>query len=195
MPAVKLTLEQEEELMRRARSGDGEAFGCIYDACHDFLYSAVIYPRVGDAETAEEILQDTFLLALKKIQSFEWRGKSVVAWLHKIAMNKVMEWSASRRKAPVYDDAIIGLVHDERFQPEAQVLLEDYQKRLGAKIGDILTEIPERYKQAIEMRLKEERSREACAEAMGITVGTYDVLFFRACRAFRKAYKEKYGKI
>jgi len=195
MPARKLTLEQEEELMRRARDGDGEAFGCIYDACRDFLYSAVIYPRVGDSDAAEEILQETFLLALKKIQSFEWRGKSVFAWLHKIAMNKVLEWSASRRKAPVDDDTFLAFFPDVRFQPEEQVILEDYQARLRVKIEKVLGSIPERYRQAINMRLKEEKSREACAEALSVAVGTFDVVFFRACRAFREAYSKKYGKI
>ena len=46
----------------------------------------------------------------------------------------------------------------------------------------------DRYRTAIEMRLIQELSREECAKQLAITVGTFDVLLFRAVRAFRKQF-------
>ena len=47
-----------------------------------------------------------------------------------------------------------------------------------------------RYAQAIRLRLCEERPRAECAATLGVSVETFDVLLFRAVRAFRKAYGE-----
>lgn len=189
----RLTLEEEESLVRRAIGGDGEAFGRIFDCTRSFLYSAVIYPRVGSAEAAEEIMQETYLLALKKLPGFEWRGRRIAAWLQSIAMNKVLEWFAKRKKEPVGDESFLDFTPDRSFQPEETVILNDYRMELRGRIDETLERINERYRRAIEMRLMKKRSREACAKELGVTVGTFDVVFLRACRAFRKAYREKYG--
>ena len=37
-------------------------------------------------------------------------------------------------------------------------------------------------------RLLEDRDREECAQAMGVTVGNFDVILHRATKAFRKVY-------
>ena len=47
-----------------------------------------------------------------------------------------------------------------------------------------------RYAEAIKLRLAEERPRTDCAVALGVSVETFDVLLFRAVRAFRKAFGE-----
>jgi RNA polymerase sigma-70 factor (ECF subfamily) len=52
-------------------------------------------------------------------------------------------------------------------------------------------QLQERYRQAIELRLVQELSREECAKRLGVTIGTFDVLLFRAVRAFRKHFGEK----
>lgn len=193
MAVERLTLEEEEALVRRAIGGDGEAFGQIFDCTRNFLYAAVIFPRVGSAEAAEEVLQETYLLALKKMPGFEWRGKRIAAWLQSIAMNKVMEWIAKRRKEPMGDEGFLNFTPDRSFQPEDTVVLEDYRSELRGRIDDVLERINERYRRAIELRLVRKRSREVCAKELGVTVGTFDVVFLRACRAFRKVYREKYG--
>ena len=59
------------------------------------------------------------------------------------------------------------------------------------RIDDALAKISERYQLAIRLRLIEELPREVCAERMQVTVSTFDVVFFRATRAFRKHYGER----
>jgi RNA polymerase sigma-70 factor (ECF subfamily) len=51
-----------------------------------------------------------------------------------------------------------------------------------------LSRLNQRYAQALRMRLLEERSREECADALGVKVGNFDVIFHRATKAFRKGY-------
>ncbi len=77
-------------LVVRAQQGDREAFGLIYDqyapAVRKFLYF-----RVGNVDTAEDLTQDTFLRAFKRIGSFTWQGRDLGAWLTTIARNLVAD--------------------------------------------------------------------------------------------------------
>jgi DNA-directed RNA polymerase specialized sigma24 family protein len=42
--------------------------------------------------------------------------------------------------------------------------------------------------------LVQELPREECARRLGVTIGTFDVLLFRAVRAFRKHFGDRAGK-
>ena len=53
----------------------------------------------------------------------------------------------------------------------------------------------ERYRIAIELRLIQELPREDCAKRLGVTIGTFDVLLFRAVRAFRKQFRRARAEI
>ena len=55
-------------------------------------------------------------------------------------------------------------------------------------IEQSLSKINPRYAQALRFRLLEDRSREECASLMGVRIGNFDVLFHRACAAFRDNY-------
>jgi RNA polymerase sigma factor (sigma-70 family) len=59
------------------------------------------------------------------------------------------------------------------------------------RIEAALSQMNERYQRAIRLRLIEELPREECATQMDVSVSTFDVVFFRAVRAFRKQYGER----
>lgn len=188
-----LTPELEQKLLERARRGDGEAFGRIYDAYRRNLYVTVIYPRVNDADAAEEVLQETFLLALNKLDTFEWQGRSIFFWLRMIAINKAREWLNSQRRHATVDEEVLNYQPDVSFQPERDTLEKEQTEALAARITDVLAQINERYRTAIELRLKKKLPRDECARILDVTVETFDVIFFRACKSFRQAYIKKYG--
>ncbi len=194
MPA-ELTLDEEKQLVERATTGDGEAFGRLYDAYKLPLFRTVIFPRVKDVTVSEEILQDTFLLALEKISEFRWEERSIFFWLRMIAINKVREWVAGTARTASVDSSVLDFQPDNTYQPEAQVISEDYSADLSKKIDQILDKIHERYSGAIRLRLLEKKSREECAAALGVSVETFDVVFFRACKAFRKEYIKFFGEV
>jgi RNA polymerase sigma-70 factor (ECF subfamily) len=193
MTDTLLTPELEQKLLERARRGDGEAFGRIYDAYKRNLYVTVIYPRVNDADAAEEVLQETFLLALNKLDTFEWQGRSIFFWLRMIAINKAREWINSQRRHATVDEEVLNYQHDVSFQPERDTIEKEQTEALAARIAEVLGQINERYREAIELRLKKKLPRDECARILDVTVETFDVIFFRACKSFRQKYIKKYG--
>ena len=58
----------------------------------------------------------------------------------------------------------------------------------------MLEAINPRYRRAIELRFLEDKSREECAGAMEVKLGTFDVLLLRALRAFRKEWDALVGE-
>ncbi|GAA2424897.1 hypothetical protein GCM10010191_41400 [Actinomadura vinacea] len=88
--------EALKELVLRARDGDAEAFGDLYDHYVDLVYRYVYY-RVGSHALTEDLTSDTFLRALRRMPSFSWQGKDFGAWLVTIARNLVADHFKSAR--------------------------------------------------------------------------------------------------
>jgi RNA polymerase sigma-70 factor (TIGR02952 family) len=84
------------DLVRRAQEGDAEAFGEIYDHYVGMVHRYV-YHRVGDRTTAEDVTSETFVRALRRIDSLSFQGRDVGAWLITIARNIVFDHVKSSR--------------------------------------------------------------------------------------------------
>ena len=73
----------------RARDGDSDAFARLYDA-HAGRIHAVCLRLSGDPARAGELLQDVFVHAWERLDSF--RGESAFGtWLHRLAVNVVLQ--------------------------------------------------------------------------------------------------------
>lgn len=83
-------------LVTLAQQGDAEAFGQIYDAYVDSIYRYLYY-RLGSHALAEDLTSETFLRALRRIDSFTWQGKDIGAWFVTIARNLVTDHVKSSR--------------------------------------------------------------------------------------------------
>ena len=88
------------ELIERARSGDGEAFGQIIKP-HQRELMVHCYRILGSAQDAEDALQETMLAAWQGLRGFEERS-SVRTWLYRIATNRCLNAlrAATRRPRP-----------------------------------------------------------------------------------------------
>lgn len=83
-------------MVRRAQQGDAEAFGELYDHYVPLVHRYV-YHRVGDRATAEDVTSETFVRALRRIDSLSFQGRDVGAWLVTIARNIVLDHVKSSR--------------------------------------------------------------------------------------------------
>ena len=83
------------ELARRCRQGDQRAFEELYRAHAGRLYSLVMR-MTGSAEDAEDLLQEVFLTAHRKLGDF--RGDSALGtWLYRMAVNHCLDFLRSRQ--------------------------------------------------------------------------------------------------
>ena len=83
------------ELAARCRAGDADAFEELYRQHARRLFSLVLR-MVGSAEDAEDLLQEVFLQAHRKLAGF--RGESTLGtWLYRLTMNHCLDHLRGRQ--------------------------------------------------------------------------------------------------
>jgi RNA polymerase sigma-70 factor (ECF subfamily) len=83
------------ELAQRCRQGDAAAFEELYRAHAGRLYSLILR-MVGAAQDADDLLQEVFLTAHRKLGSF--RGESTLGtWLYRLAVNQCLDFLRGRQ--------------------------------------------------------------------------------------------------
>jgi RNA polymerase sigma factor (sigma-70 family) len=193
-PATAVELEQEQRLVQQAQDGNLDAMRPILERYAQPLYGTVILPRLGDAASAEDVLRDTLATAVEKIRRFTWQGTSIYPWLRQIAINKVFDVHRQSKRSRRLADAMaheVASESDPATHADAQLIADQERRAHRARIDQTLRQLQDRYRTAIELRLIQELSREDCAQRLGVTIGTFDVLLFRAVRAFRKQFGER----
>jgi RNA polymerase sigma-70 factor (ECF subfamily) len=192
----RIELEQEQRQVEEAQQGNLDAMRPILERYAQPLYGTVILPRLGNTASAEEVLRDTLATAVEKIGRFTWQGKSIYPWLRQIAINKVYDVHRQSKRSRRLADAMVHEVpveSDPDSHADAQLIADQERRAHRERIDDTLGQLQERYRTAIELRLIQELPREECARRLGVTIGTFDVLLFRAVRAFRKHFGDRTG--
>ena len=187
-------LEAERRQIAEAQDGNRDAMRPVLERYAQPLYATVILPRLGDAATAEDVLRDTLATAVEKIRRFTWQGKSIYPWLRQIAINKVFDVHRQSRRSRKLADAMafeLPAASDPESHADAQLMADQERRAHRDRIEQTMGQLQDRYRLAIELRLVQELPREDCARRLGVTIGTFDVLLFRAVRAFRKHFGER----
>lgn len=91
-------------LVQKAKCGDREALGRLFDGCRPRL-EAVLKDLLGERLKREagldDVVQETFTRACEAIDRFEWRGEdSFLRWLSVIARNVILEAARRDKMAP-----------------------------------------------------------------------------------------------
>jgi len=148
----------------------------------------------GSMPSLAIVPRDTLATAVEKIRRFTWQGKSIYPWLRQIAINKVFDVHRQSKRSRRLADAMaheVKLETDPDSHADAQLMADQERRAHRDRIDDTMQQLQDRYRTAIELRLIQELPREECASRLGVTIGTFDVLLFRAVRAFRKHFGER----
>ena len=183
-----IDLDEERVVVAKIKEGDRQAYATLHGWYADRIYRFVIWPRLPIQELAEDCLRETMKTALEKIDQFKTHDRSVFFWLRRIAIHKATD---THRRAQRDQRLKERLGEHLPLHPASAPDAPDRRRDLAdleREVGTTLGRINARYAQALRMRLLEERSREECAEALDVSVATFDVLFHRAAKAFRKGY-------
>jgi RNA polymerase sigma-70 factor (ECF subfamily) len=157
----------EMALVERCRRGDVTAFEELYRAHSPRLYSLACR-MLGNVTDAEDLLQDIFLAAHRKLDSF--RGDSALGtWLYRLAANQCLDFLRSRAaKANQLTDAL----DDERGVPE--VAGRGLADRTVTKmdVERALAQLPQGCRAAFVLHDVEGLEHREVAEVLGIAEGT-----------------------
>ncbi len=176
---------REPELLVRARAGDREAFATLYNEHHAEV-SRFIRGRVRDVHLAEDLVQETFLRALRRISAFTWQGRDFGAWLVTIAKNLVADYFKTARTrlevvvAVTLDgDVLVDSAEDEGLRELAAIEAADTVHTA------LLALTPQQYG-AIQLRYLRELSLAETAAAMHRSEGSVKQLAHRGMVTMRR---------
>ena len=93
--ADKAGTGSDAELLARYRAGDASAFEELYRQHAGRLYN-LAYRMSGGSADAEDLLQEIFLQAHRKLESFKGQS-SLGTWLYRLAMNLCVDHLRSRQ--------------------------------------------------------------------------------------------------
>ena len=83
-------------LVKACQAGDQQAFKELYERYQDVVFRYVLF-RLGDRTLAEDLTQETFLRALRRIGSVSYQGRDIGAWFVTIARNLIFDHVKSSR--------------------------------------------------------------------------------------------------
>jgi len=186
-----MTEPDTNELISRASRGDEQAFTLLVRRFEPQVH-AVCLKMVHNQETARDLTQETFVKAIKALESFD-RSFTFSTWLYKIARNTCID-HFRRQKLETYSlDAPLQTREGQMQRdfpspintPERHLLL----KERGRLISEAIESLPDKYREVINLRHKQELPYEEIAKLLDVPLGTVKARLFRARELLKKRLK------
>jgi RNA polymerase sigma-70 factor (ECF subfamily) len=195
----------EKELVKRAQAGDFDAFAELIDAQKDRIYG-LARKLAGNEQDAEDIVQETFLKAIDKIEQFRLES-SFGTWLYSIALNEARALYGRHKQVdlrPIEEYVPAG--HQAEGDGKSAFKLFDWRdphaelesSELRRLIDEAVQELPYMYREAFLLRYVEELSVKEVARLINETEAATKSRILRARLALRdhlsKVFEDRYGK-
>ncbi len=180
-------LEQDAEMLKRLHDGDRTAMAELYDRYFDRVYSLVFNQVDRNRDVAEDIVQETFLAALKSAKGFKGRS-SAYTWLCSIAYHKVADHyrrQSRERKRMVsgVDVDTVDVSENPGTQPQPDSLIESAETR--QVVNEALAKLPWDYRQVLILKYVEELSVQEISQIMDRSPKSIEGLLTRSRKALQ----------
>ncbi len=148
---------EEKAILGLLKRGNQEGLERIMEKYHDKLY-AVAYRICNNHLDAEEVLQDVYMTAMRKIDKFEERS-TLSTWIYRITVNAALMKRRSQRhqRSLVSLEAVGSFLMPDESQPSlaGRIRAQDDElmsKELYGRIHDVVDGLPEIYQRVFTLR-------------------------------------------
>lgn len=155
-------MASERTTIRRAQAGDVAAMRELYDQ-HAARVYAVLRRLAGDDDLAQDLAQDVWVTAFRKLGAFEGRS-SFGTWVYRVAVNTAMGRLRERARRPVTDLDVEDWVSTADGNPDRTV------DRIA--LSRALDRLPAGYRMVLVLHDLEGYTHEEIAAQLSITTGT-----------------------
>lgn len=185
--------DEERALVERAQAGDRRAFRELYELHSNAVFRCAIMPLTRDRNLAEDLLADTFVRALTNLARFRWQPRGLLPWLIRIGKNLCLDHLRKAGRASAWPEGFEQQIPDlSDSNSESLLGRAELSDLLRERIDAVMEDLNPRYRHVLELRMVQKRSRQEAAAELDVSLGTLDVLLFRACKSFRKFYLRRY---
>ena len=163
----------EAELLRRARHGDDAAFAQLFGRYQRAIFRYAAH-MCGDA-AADDVVQDTFLVVLRRGGKFDTTRGTFSAFLFGIARNVILKQLGDR-----YDLSPNLEVAVEEAAQHADVLESITERERIEAVRTAVASLPPLYREVVALCDLEDVDYESAASALGCPIGTVRSRLHRA---------------
>jgi RNA polymerase sigma factor (sigma-70 family) len=162
----------DSELVSSYIRGNEESFSVLVTRYKSKIYTT-IYLVVKDEDVAEDLMQDTFIKAIKTLREgrYNEEGK-FLPWILRIAHNLAIDHFRRERRYPniVFEDGskvFNSLSFSEESIESLQIKRESHEH-----LRSIIKRLPEQQREVLIMRHYEDMSFQEIADATGVSINT-----------------------
>ncbi|MEM9405207.1 MAG: sigma-70 family RNA polymerase sigma factor [Acidobacteriota bacterium] len=139
---------QDVELARRTADGDREAFAQVFDE-HAPIVLGVLHRILRRRDVAEEVLQDAFLQAWRKIDNFDPQRGTLRSWLVTMARSRALDHLKSSKARGAREERVGKYETPTVEEAVGTKELELSENRL--RVRRALDSLPAEQREAIEL--------------------------------------------
>ena len=179
-------MENDAQLIHRILSGDDDAFNTLVQR-HQRGVHALAWRKVNDFHYAEEITQDTFLQAYKKLSTLK-NPNQFAGWLYVIANRLCINWLQRHKPAmqsledtPVEEIEESSYIHHTAEQREAADT--EHRHEIAQKL---LSKLPESERTVMTLHYLGEMTAKEISKFLGVSVNTITNRLWRARKRLRE---------
>jgi RNA polymerase sigma-70 factor (ECF subfamily) len=175
--------ETESALAVRAQNGDRAAFEELVRRCSRLVFTR-LYVETGSVHQAEDLLQETFLLAYRSLHRLAEPAR-FRPWLltitHNVLIDAARRDARKKRTSPAATDSPVNAAADSGASPDEAAHQEEARQRVLAA----LRSLPEEYRMPLALRYLTGADYDAIGEQLGLTNGSLRGFLHRGLKMLR----------
>lgn len=169
-----MDIDKETKLIEAVLEGDGNAFRGLVETYQGRIYN-IVYGMVHNRDDAQELTQDAFIKAYKKLNTFNL-GTKFYTWLCRIAVNTTIDFLRKNKNKQTmsFEEGIAvqssSGVSDMHYEsnPEQQAMKEETRQQIIAAVD----ELPEEQRKILILKELDGLSYKEIADVLEIPQGT-----------------------
>lgn len=170
-PAFQADADLRERLQAKQYR---DAFAILLPRYRDKVFR-LSFSMLRDRAMAEDTTQDIFLRIWRALPGFAGQA-ALSTWIYAIAKNACLSELRKRRPTVSLDQN-----DDDGYNPAVAALAApEADDSATVSVGQLLDQLPERYRQAVVLFYMEDKSYEQTAASLGLPLGTVKALLHRA---------------
>lgn len=160
------------ELVNQYNNGNERAFEELVRRYKNKIYTA-IYLIVKDQSVAEDLLQETFVKAIRTIKSGKYNEEGkFLPWISRIAHNMAIDYFRRQKRYPM-----VELENGENANESMDFAVESFEslqvkKETHARLRELIQQLPDTQREVLLMRHYMQMSFQEIAEATEVSINT-----------------------
>lgn len=180
-------------LIEEALSGKQASYEKLMKKYYQMIYN-LVYRMISRKEDVEDLTQEAFIKAFNSLQNFD-KQFAFSTWLFKIATNNAIDYLRKKKLSTFSIDKEIAAddsdykfeIPDHENKPDRHIV-DDQMKKI---LNEAIESLPNKYKEVIVLRHKEEKEYEEIAKELKLPLGTVKAHIFRGRELLNKYLKDR----